>query len=281
MTWTALDNRLWNPPARAGLEGAPRFALEFLYFGLKNARACLFAALLFAAVLLVPRAGVLGLPRYDVLLFISLSILAWMVLVKLETCNALKVLGLCFVAGFMLEVFKTSSKIQSWSYSDFAYTKLFGVPLFAGFMYAALGSAIIQAWRLFRVCTLRHPPYWLACVVAIFIYANFFTHHYIGDYRLYIAACAAGLYARVTVVFRPMDRDRKIPLLLFFVLFGFCAWLAESISTFFSLWRYLNPLGAWSAAHVVRWSSCSLFVVMTIAVIAKLKHIKAHAHLPD
>ena len=53
------------------------------------------------------------------------------------------------LVGFALEWFKTSSDIQSWSYPDEAYTKIGGVPLFAGFMYAAVGSYIIQAWRLF------------------------------------------------------------------------------------------------------------------------------------
>ena len=57
----------------------------------------------------------------------------------------------------------------------------------------------------------------VVAVMAILIYANFFAHHYIGDYRWYLAACALGLYARSTVVFRPMDRDRTMPLLLSFV----------------------------------------------------------------
>lgn len=36
--------------------------------------------------------------------------------------------------AFALEVFKTSAGIKSWSYPDFAYSKVFGVPLFSGFM---------------------------------------------------------------------------------------------------------------------------------------------------
>ena len=36
-----------------------------------------------------------------------------------------------------------------------------------------------------------------------------------------LAACALGLYARTTVVFRPLDRERRMPLLLAFVLIGF------------------------------------------------------------
>ena len=281
MTLLALDNRLMNPPLQTNLSGLHRFLVEFVYFGIKNARACLFVTLFFTAVFLVPRGGVLGLPRYDLLLVLALAIQGWMVLAKLETLDEVKAIGLFHMVGFALEVFKTSGNIQSWSYPDFAYTKLWGVPLFAGFMYAAVGSYIIQAWRLFDLRIKHHPPYWMACLIALLIYANFFTHHYIGDYRWYMAACAAGLYARATVVFKPLDRDRKMPLLLAFVLIGFFIWLAENISTFFSLWRYPNQLGAWSAVHVGKWSSWSLLVVMTFTIVANLKHIKTQIHVPD
>jgi uncharacterized membrane protein YoaT (DUF817 family) len=253
--------------------------VEFAYFGVKQARACLFVGLFFAAVFSVPRAGIFGLPRYDVLLAIALGIQAWMVWAKLETVDELKAICLFHVIGFVLEVFKTSSGINSWAYPDFAYSKLFGVPLFSGFMYAAVGSYIIQAWRLFDIRVRHHPPYWMAALIAITIYANFFTHHYIGDYRWYIAACALGLYARATVVFQPLDRERTMPLLLSFVLIGFFIWLAENISTFFGVWRYPNQIGAWSTVHVGKWSSWSLLVIMTFTIVANLKHIKARIHV--
>ncbi len=254
---------------------------EFLWFGLKEARACLFAGLFFAAVFLVPRAGLFGIPRYDVLLVIALAIQAWMVWAKIETLDELKAISLFHVLGFTLEVFKTSDAIRSWSYPDFAYTKVFGVPLFSGFMYAAVGSYIIQAWRLLDLRIRHHPPYWMAALIAIGIYANFFTHHFIPDLRWYLAAVALGLYARSTVVFRPLDRDRSMPLLLGFVLTGFFIWIAENISTFFSIWRYPNQLGAWTNVHVAKWSSWSLLVIMTFTIVANLKHHKAKVHVPE
>jgi uncharacterized membrane protein YoaT (DUF817 family) len=274
-----LDQYLINQPERPDLRGARRFAAEFLYFGIKEARACLFVAMFFAAVFTVPREGLLGLPRYDVLLAIALAIQFWMVWSKLETLDELKAISLFHVIGFALEVFKTSAGIKSWSYPDFAYTKLWGVPLFSGFMYAAVGSYIIQAWRLMDLRVRHHPPYWMAALIALLIYANFFTHHYIGDYRWYLAACALGLYARSSVVFRPLDRERSMPLLLSFVLIGFFIWLAENISTFFGIWKYPNQLGAWSTVHVGKWSSWSLLVVMTFTIVANLKHIKQRIHV--
>lgn len=277
---SVLDEHLLKQNNRPDLAGLSRFGLELLYFGIKEARACLFVGLFFAAVFSVPRAGIFGVPRYDVLLLVALAIQAWMVWAKLESVDELKAITVFHLVGFALEVFKTSSGIKSWAYPDFAYTKVFGVPLFSGFMYAAVGSYIIQAWRLLELRVLHHPPYWMAMVVAVAIYANFFTHHYIGDYRWYIAACALGLYARATVVFRPLDRERKMPLLLSFVLIGFFIWLAENISTFFGVWKYPNQLGAWSAVHVGKWSSWSLLVIMTFTIVANLKHVKERIHVP-
>lgn len=276
-----LDRQLLEPRADERLAGIRRFAVEFLYFGIKEARACLFAGLFFLAVFTVPRAGLWGVPRYDVLLLFALVVQAWMVWAKLETWDELKAICLFHALGFLLEAFKTSSGIQSWSYPDFAYTKLFGVPLFSGFMYAAVGSYIIQAWRLFDLRIRHHPPYWMAGLLALAIYVNFFTHHFIGDYRWYLAACVLGLYARATVVFRPLDRDRSMPLLLAFVLIGFFIWLAENAATFFGIWRYPNQLGAWTLVHVAKWSSWSLLVIMTFTIVANLKHIKRMIHVPE
>ena len=279
MPLLALDGHLLQSPAPSALTGARRALLELCYFGLKEARACLFVGLFFAAVVLVPRAGLWGLPRYDVLLLAALAIQAWMVWARLETRSELAAITLFHLVGFALEVFKTSSAIQSWSYPDFAYTKVLGVPLFAGFMYAAVGSYIIQAWRLLDMRVVHHPPYWMATLVALLVYANFFTHHFIGDYRWTIAAGALGLYARTFVVFRPYDRERRMPLLLGFVLTGFFIWLAENISTFYGVWAYPNQLGAWSTVHLGKWSSWSLLVIMSFTIIAHLKHIKRTVHV--
>ncbi len=268
-----------NDIARPALFGWRRAIIEFLMFGIKEARACLFVALFFTAVVVIPRAGLLGIPRYDILLIIAIGIQIWMIWTKLETLDELKVICLFHVVGFALEVFKTSNGIRSWSYPDFAYTKLWGVPLFSGFMYAAVGSYVIQAWRLFDLRVYRHPPYWMAVLAALAIYANFFTHHFIGDYRWYLCAFALGLYARTTVVFRPLDRDRKMPLVVSFLLIGFFVWLAENISTFFGVWRYPNQLGAWATVHLGKWSSWSLLVIMTFTIVVQLKHVKSQIHI--
>jgi uncharacterized membrane protein YoaT (DUF817 family) len=254
---------------------------EFFHFTQKEARSCLFAGLFFAAVLFVPRTGVAGVPRYDALLVIALAIQVWMLRTGRESLDELKAICLFHVLGFALEVFKTSSGIKSWSYPDFACTKVFGVPLFSGFMYAAVGSYIIQAWRLLDLRVIHHPPYWMAGLIATAIYLNFFTHHYIGDYRWYLAAAALGLYARSQIVFRPHLRDLRMPLSLGLILVGFFIWLAENIVTFFGLWAYPHQLGAWATVHVSKWSAWSLLVLMSFTIVTNLKHVRATVHVPD
>ena len=81
----SLEGHLLDFGPRLNLSGVRRFALELFYFGVKEARACLFVVLFFAAVFSFPRNGVWGLPRYDALLIIALAIQGWMLWAKLET----------------------------------------------------------------------------------------------------------------------------------------------------------------------------------------------------
>lgn len=268
-----IDHYLLSLPA-SKLTGVKRFCLEFFFFGIKEARACLFAGFFFLALFLVPKQGVFGLPRYDVLLVLAIGFQLFMLWRKLETWDEFKAICVFHVVGFVMELFKTSSTINSWQYPDFAYSKVLGVPLFTGFMYAAVGSYIIQAWRFLNVRIEHFPSYWLATLTAFLIYINFFMHHFIGDYRWYLTAFIFGLYARTLVFFTPYDKERKMPLLLGFVLIGFFIWLAENFGTFFGVWQYPDQLGAWSVVHVGKWASWSLLVIVTFTIVAYLKHIK-------
>ncbi|MEY1609867.1 DUF817 family protein, partial [Providencia rettgeri] len=72
------------------ITGLKRFVLEFWFFGLINARSCLFAGFFFLALFLVPAKGILGVPRYDVLLVFAVIFQALLVWSKLETWDELK-----------------------------------------------------------------------------------------------------------------------------------------------------------------------------------------------
>lgn len=256
------------------------WTLELLHFIWKQMQSCVFPVLFFVAVFLVPRAGFWGIPRYDVLFLIAVIIQIWLLWSGRETMDELKSITLFHILGFALEVFKTSDSIGSWSYPDAGYTKFFGVPLFAGFMYASIGSYIIQSWRLLELRVRHHPSYWMAALTAISIYLNFFTHHFIGDYRWYLAAFALGLYARSTVIFHTYRRDRSMPLLLSLVGIGFFIWIAENLGTFYNLWSYPHQIGAWSVVKFGKWSAWSMLVLMIFTLVVNLKHIKAKIYVP-
>ena len=51
------------------------------------------------------------------------------------------------LVGTVMEMFKTG--VGSWIYPEPSFFRIGGVPLFSGFMYAAVGSYIARAWRLF------------------------------------------------------------------------------------------------------------------------------------
>lgn len=125
-------------------------ALEFLVFGLKQARACIFVGLFFAAIFLMPRSGFWGIPRYDFLFFYAVGIQAWMVTSKLETIEELKAACLFHAVGFGLEVFKTSHAVGSWSYPDFGYTKIFGGTAVLRIHVCRRRCYVTQAWRPVR-----------------------------------------------------------------------------------------------------------------------------------
>ncbi|WP_395303340.1 DUF817 domain-containing protein [Pectobacterium polonicum] len=262
-------------------EGLTHFFIEFLYFSVKEIRACTFVGLFSLAIFSIPQSGWLSIPRYDLLFIAAILIQGLMVASKLETWSELKAITLFHLIGFALEIFKTSSSIHSWSYPDFAYSKLFGVPLFAGFMYASIGSYIIQSWRLFDIKIRHHPPYWQATLVSVFIYINFFTHHYIPDYRWYITALVLGLYSRTTIIFTPYNKERNAPLSLLFVSMGFFIWLAENISTFLKVWRYPEQSRAWSMVSIGKWSSWTLMTIMTFTIIIYLKDFKKSIHISE
>ena len=251
------------------------FVVELLAFGLLQARACLFAGSFFVVLALSKWLPLGGLPRYDFLLLAALGLQAALLWARIETRDEFRTICLFHVIGLGLEIFKTQPSIGSWSYPEFAYTKLLGVPLYSGFMYAAVASYLVQAWRLLELRMEHYPDHRLSVPLAIAIYANFFTHHYIGDYRWWLFGALLLVFGRTRVHFRAYATPRRMPLVLGFALIGFFIWIAENIATFFGAWVYPNQAAAWSVVHVGKVSSWTLLVVISLIVIADLKHFKA------
>lgn len=226
-------------------------------------------------LILSQQVAVPGLARYDLILLAALALQAWLVAARVETLDEVKTLMLFHALGFALEVFKTHPAIGSWAYPEPGLAKLFGVPLYSGFMYAAVASYFVQGWRLMDVRLEGYPSHAASIALALAIYANFFTHHFIGDLRWPLAAAVLWLFRGTRVWFTPLERERWMPLPLAFVLVGFFVWVAENISTFFGAWVYPHQTEGWRLVGLGKMSSWALLVIVTFIIVADLKHVKA------
>lgn len=247
---------------------------EFLVFGLKQIRACVFAGSFFLLLFLSHHLPLFGLARYDFLFLAAVGIQILLVMTKLETIDEVKVIFLFHIIGLMLELFKTQPSVGSWSYPEAGILKLSTVPLYSGFMYAAVGSYISQAWKVFKIELTNAPPYWLAVLLGILIYLNFFTHHFIPDLRWILAALVIVLYWKTKVHFTVTDTRRTMPVALSFLLIAFFVWVAENISTYLGAWKYPDQLITWTPVTMHKISSWSLLVIISFIIIAYLKHYK-------
>src|SRR3989338_7839777 len=164
---------------------------EFFVFGIKQARAAIFAGSFFLLLFIsnhIPISSLWGLPRYDFIFLGAIVIQIILYLTKLETKDEVKVIFLFHIIGLVLELYKTSPMIGSWSYPEDAFFKIATVPLYSGFMYAAIGSYISQAWKIFRLELTNYKHYILSVILCLLIYVNFFTNHYIYDFRIFLIA---------------------------------------------------------------------------------------------
>lgn len=223
-------------------------------------------ALLVATKLWYPAA--LPIARYDALFVMAILIQAALIAMHLETLEEARVILLFHVVGTAMEIFKTS--VGSWAYPEASLLRIGGAPLFAGFMYAAVGSYLARVWRLFDFRFTHHPPVWATIVLSVGIYLNFFTHHFVADLRLVLFAATALLFGRTTVHFKVWRVHRRMPLLLGFVLVSLFIWFAENIGTVTGAWLYPHQMKGWSMVPFSKLGAWLLLMIISYVMIAAL-----------
>jgi uncharacterized membrane protein YoaT (DUF817 family) len=240
---------------------------QLLRFGWTEAQCCLFAALFFLGLGLV-RLVQLPIDPADALLVWCLAVTLLLWLVRWETGREVAVIAGFHLVGLALELFKVRQ--GSWSYPDVGTAAVDGVPLYSGFMYAAVGSYVCQAWRRFD---LRITGYRARATagVAVLVYLNFFTSHLIGDLRLPLAVVLLLVTRRTWVHFTVGRHRYAMPLALSFVLIGFFLWAAENAATFLRAWQYPSQESVWTLVHAAKLGSWSLLVVVSIVLVAGIK----------
>jgi len=252
--------------------------VQLLRFVWVEATSCLFAVLFFVGlglVRVVPLPGTEG----DALLVwcLALTLVLW--LTGWESSREVGVIAVFHLVGLALEIFKVH--VGSWSYPTAGVATVLGVPLYSGFMYAAVGSYVCQAWRRLDLRIAGYRP-WLTGLVAAGIYANFFTEHVIPDLRLPLAALLLAVTARTTIWFTVGQRRYAMPLALSFLLVGLFLWVAENAATFLRAWSYPDQQVDWTMVHPAKVGSWSLLVVVSIVLVAAVKATEGRLYgLPE
>ena len=216
----------------------PATLREFGMFVLKQGWAALFGALLLAAILISKAVWQPDWPltRYDALFVFALGTQILFLVLRLESLDEAKVILIYHFVGTVMEIFKLH--MGSWDYPDQGLAEIAGVPLFSGFMYAAIGSYMARVIRIFDMQFAPYPPYWITLVLAALIYGNFFTHHFLPDIRLALFAATLLVFWRTRIWFFIGQNPRWMPLPVAAFLSAIFIWIAENIGTFTATWTY-------------------------------------------
>jgi len=253
---------------RAPHSGARARVTEFLVFGLKQGWACIFGAAMLA-VLVATRLWYpdeAALARNDFLVIAAVMIQLVMVVFRLETLRELRVIVLFHIVGTGMELFKTD--VGSWVYEGEGLLRLGGVPLYSGFMYAAVGSYMVRVYRLFDLRFDRYPRRWITAVLAGLIYVNFFSHHYLPDARWVLLAAVVLVYGRTVMQFTVFRSRLRMPLPLAFLLVAVFIWLAENIATWSNAWVYPDQLEGWHPVSVGKLGAWFLLMMISVVLVA-------------
>lgn len=177
-----------------------------------------------------------------------------------------------------MEIFKTHPSIGSWSYPETAILSIMGVPLFAGFMYSAVGSYIARVWRIFWFRYTSYPNRMATILLALAIYVNFFTHHFIMDFRYIILIVTLFLFGKTTIHFRPHQTYYSMNLAFWFFLVSIFIWIAENIATSMHIWIYPSQAVVWHMVgieKILAWFLLMIISFVLVSLVHRLETMKS------
>lgn len=245
---------------------------SFFEFSYKAASAALFGILLLLAFALTAPMGsqeFYGLFRYDYLLIYALVIQCCLLYLKLESWAEAKVIALFHLMAMVMEIFLTHPEIASWQYPQPALFKILTVPLFAGFMYSAVGSFFARSLRLYQVSFEKLPGFAHMLLLALLSYLNFMSKFFVPDIRNLLFVWSVVIFWKTKLHFRLQQHAIQLPMLPVLLLLAFIIWIAENISTFYKIWLYPSQVEAW---HMVGWGKLgSWYLLLLLSLVLVLK----------
>lgn len=249
-----------------------RILHELWLFGLKQAWACLFGGFLLAAMLITRYwYPIESLHRYDFLFILAVAFQLLLLATRLEEPREAVVILVFHLVATAMEIFKTSEAIGSWSYPEPFVFGIGNVPLFAGFMYSAVGSYIARIWRIFDFHFAHYPPQQWAVLLVALVYLNFFTHHFLPDIRWLLLAASVLLFGRSWVYFRIDATHRRMPLVVGWLLVALFIWIAENAATFAGVWLYPDQGGEWRMVSVQKLLAWYLLMLLSFVLVSLVR----------
>jgi uncharacterized membrane protein YoaT (DUF817 family) len=256
-------------------------AFEFIAFGVKQAWACIFGGALLVLLLETHLWWPADAPiaRYNALVIACVLLQVGLIASGLETWEEAKVIAAFHVVGTVMEIYKTH--VGSWTYPEPSLLRIGGVPLFSGFMYAAVGSYLARVWRIFEFRFDRFPPLWAAGLLSAAIYVNFFTHHFTIDVRPALFVLTLVVFGPCVVWFRPDRAHRPMPLVVGFGLVALFIWLAENLGTLARAWVYPGQEHGCSPVSLSKFGAWYLLMIISFSLVALVHRVGREAAQAD
>lgn len=254
---------------------ARRLPFGWLFaFVMKLGWAAIFGGLMLAAIIFTRYVDLPWLARADWLFLYALTVQLILLLTKLEKPHEVVTIFVFHLVGLGMELFKTSDGVRSWQYVSVGFFHAGNVPLYSGFMYASVGSFIARAWRVLELDYSNYPKRIYSLILAIGIYVNFFTHHYIYDFRWLLLMAMAVLYWRCSVHYTLNKKRHQMPFLLTAFLSAFFIWVAENIGTFTKSWLYPSQEQHWHLVSLQKLSAWLLLMYISFVLIDFLHFLR-------
>lgn len=255
------------------------FFKELWRFFLANLRASFFGAFLLSIFLITEFVPIPLISRYDFIFLAAVGFQICALIFRFETLKEFSVIIIFHILATVMELFKTSPAIGSWTYPTVktAIFTLGTVPLFTGFLYSAIGSYISRSFQYLKLSYERFPAYYHLWILAVLIYLNFFTHHFFYDIRYLIFAYIFIIFFRTKVEFEVYRKRRAMPFLITVILTATFVWIAENIGTFTRIWLYPSQLQSWHLVPFDKIGSWFLLLILSFALVSiiyrnKLRH---------
>lgn len=243
---------------------------SFLIFLKKQASSALFGGIMLTSIVVTKYVTIPGIYRYDLLFIIAIITQVVLILMKLETKEEVFAIIVFHICAMVMELYKTSPLVGSWTYPESAYIAISTVPLFTGFMYSSVGSYMARAWRINNFRFINLPSKFLLILMATAIYVNFFTNHFTFDVRYILFILLIVMFWKTKFYATLTEKEYQIHPLFAAGLMAIFLWIAEQIGTFAQAWVYPDQTLGWKPVSFHMFTSWYMLLIFSFVIIALL-----------